>query len=329
LRHTRTILEQPALGHVDGTAAIVGDRGYLFLFNPNYKQLPAEITIDGTIGLTKGDNFLLREIYPQEGRLLGKPGTGAWKRSDKVQLILDGTSATVLELTPEGTSDQPILFNAATLRSAAPPKVILKGSALAIEHAAGEPGTVQTLGVLLPANTKVSTVTINGSAVKFAQSAGYIEAKVQFKGPRFAQAQEVTVAPAPDGDLSGTFVVPRRVFDQLAARKLKWPIPWTQEDYETTWLAPERLLLFVQAADGKDSMTVSGTMDGQPLQLKPAYSSSRVDAACFVGFYADLSGIAPDVRHTIELRAPLMAPGQLQGIFFDNVTPQFTESLEP
>ena len=38
LRHTRTILGQPALGKVDGTAAIVGDRGFVFLFNPNARR---------------------------------------------------------------------------------------------------------------------------------------------------------------------------------------------------------------------------------------------------------------------------------------------------
>ena len=129
--------------------------------------------------------------------------------------------------------------------------------------------------------------------------------------------------------VSGTFVVPQRVLDQLAARKLKWPIPWTQEDYESTWLAPERLLLFVQEADGNDSMKVEATLDGQPLTFKPAYSSSRPDAPCFVGFYADLSAVAPDVRHTIELRIPQTGRGQLQGIFFDNVTPQLTETLAP
>ena len=329
LRHTRTILEQPALGHVDGTAAIVGDRGYLFLFNPNYRKLPADISIDGTIGLTKGEKFLVREIYPQKGRLLGKPGAGAWNHGDKMQLTLDGTSATVLELIPQGRLDQPILLNAAALHSAAPPSIVLKGSTLSVEHAAGEPGTVQKLGVLLPADSKVSNVTVNGNAVKFTQSGGYVEAQVQFEGTRFAQAQEITVAPGADGSLTGTFLVPQRVLDQLATRKLKWPIPWTQEDYESTWLVPERLLLFVQAADGNDAMTVPATLDGQPLRFQPAYSSSRVDAASFVGFYADLSRVAPDVRHTIELRVPQMAPGQLQGIFFDNVTPQLTESLAP
>jgi hypothetical protein len=33
------------------------------------------------------------------------------------------------------------------------------------------------------------------------------------------------------------------------------------------------------------------------------------------------------VRHTIELQIPQMAAGRLEGVFFDNVTPQFTESV--
>jgi hypothetical protein len=329
LLHTRTILDQPALGHVDGTAAILGDRGYLFLFNPNYNELSAELTLDETIGLTKGDKFLLREIYPQEGRLLGKPGAGAWSRGDRVSLMLDGTSATVFEVVPEEKLKRPILVNAAALHSAVRPSVELKGSTLSFVHVAGEPGTVQKLGVLLPENSKVSSMTVNGNAVSFKQSGSYVETQSQFQGIRFAEAQEVKVVPGADGSLTGTFVVPQRVFDQLAARKLRWPIPWTQEDYESTWLAPERLLLFMQFADGNDLMNITGMLDGQVLKLQPAYSSSRVHAASFVGFYADLSQIAPNVRHTIELRMPRTARGQLQGIFFDNVIPQLTESLAP
>jgi hypothetical protein len=78
LRHPRTILQQPAMGHVDGTSAIEGDHGYLFLFNPNYKQLPAEFHLDETIGIWRGEKFLLREIFPQKGRVVGKPGVGVW-----------------------------------------------------------------------------------------------------------------------------------------------------------------------------------------------------------------------------------------------------------
>jgi hypothetical protein len=329
LRHTRTILDQPAIGHVDGTAAIAGDRGFLFLFNPNYKQMSAGFSLDSTIGLTKGERFLLREVYPQKGRLFGKPNTGVWNRGDTVHLQLDGTSATVFELIPEEKVAAPVLFNAATLHSDAPSSVILKEQTLSIAHVAGEPGTVQEIGVLLPNNTKISDVMVNGNAQKFKQSGSYVETEVRFAGTRFAQAQEITVEQSMDSSLTGTFVVPQSVFNQLAAHKVEWPIHWTKEDYESTWLVPERLLLFVQAADGKDTMTITGTLDGQPLGLQPAYSSSRTHAASFVGFYADLSKIAPDTRHTIKLQVPKMAPGQLQGVFFDNVTPQLTELLVP
>jgi hypothetical protein len=329
LLRTRTILQQPALGNVDGTAAILGDRGYLFLFNPNYKQLPAEFSLDETIGVTKGRSFLLKEVFPEKGRLLGKPGAGAWNRGDLVRLALDGTSATVIELIPHEKVSHPILFNAAALHSAIQPGVELKGGALSFVHAAGEPGTFQKLGALLPLASKVSSVTVNGSPVQFTQSGSYVETKVKFEGTRFARAQEIALSQSEDGSLTGTFVVPQRVLDQLAARKLKWPIPWTNEDYESTWLAPERLLLFLQLADGNDSITVTGKVDGQQLPIQPAYSSSRVDAPCFVGFYADLSKTASDVQHTIELVVSRLEPGQLQGVFFENVSSQLTESLAP
>ena len=52
LRRTRTILGQPAIGKVDGTSAIVGDRGFIFLFNPNGRRLDAEFSLDATIGFT-------------------------------------------------------------------------------------------------------------------------------------------------------------------------------------------------------------------------------------------------------------------------------------
>ncbi len=75
LRHTRTIIGPPSLGKIDGTSMIVGDRGYLFLFNPNAKRVTAEFTLDQTIGLIAGGHVLLREIYPLEGRSIGKPRT--------------------------------------------------------------------------------------------------------------------------------------------------------------------------------------------------------------------------------------------------------------
>jgi hypothetical protein len=327
LEHTRTILGQPALNRVDGTTAIVGDRGFAFLFNPNYEQLTARFVLDESIGLKVGENFLLREVYPQKGRLIGKPGAGIWTRGDKVELPLDGTSATVLEIEPANGSTKPLLFNCAGAQAGFQSGVEMNGNALSVTHAAGMPGNEEEIGVLLPDDLKVSRLSINGRIQLFAQHGRYVEANVRFAGMQFAQAQQISVQPGANGSLRGSFVVPRRAFRQLEARKKQWPIPWTKEDYQTTWLVPSRLLLFVQFADGADSIKPSASLDGKPLALKPAYTSVHVHAPSFVGFYADLSSITPDLRHTIELQIPETAKEKLNGIFFDNVEPQYTEDL--
>ncbi len=329
LRQTRTILEQPAMGHVDGTAAVVGDRGFLFLFNPNYKQFPADIVLDESIGLTAGRSYLLKEIHPFAGRFLGKHQSGVWTRGDRVHLALDGTSATVLEIIPAGDVGAPIVFNAAAVSPRALRSAELKGTSLSIARVAGQPGSTQSIGVLLRGDTRVSQVSVNGKVLPFTQTVAYVEANVQFEGDCFGQAQEVAMSPRQDGDLQGSFEVPQRILDQLDARERAWPIPWTKEDYESTWLVPERLLLFVQAADGNDSASLTATLDDKPLAFQPAYSSGRVDAASFVGFYTDLSKIAPGIRHAIKLHISSVNPAQLQGIFFDNVEPQLTESIRP
>ena len=116
--------------------------------------------------------------------------------------------------------------------------------------------------------------------------------------------------------------------DQLHARAQAWPISWTREDYKTTWLAPERLLLFVQAAEAKDTMSADATLDGHPLLFKRAYTSTRVHSAAFVGLYADLSKITPGAPHKLYMKLRGMDPGKLQGVFFDNVEPELTAQLE-
>ena len=329
LHHTRTILQQPAIGNVDGTASVIGDRGFLFLFNPNYKQLPADFALDQNLGLTEGQQYLLKEIYPFPGRILGKERSGLWSRGDRVRIVLDGTSATVYEIVPATQADHPIVFNAASSSQQSAPAAEIKGADLSVTHVAGQPGTTQTIGILMPGGAKISNLTVNGKVEHFTQAGRYIEAQAHFGGECFGQAQEIALTAANDGSLEGGFSIPQRIFDQLEARKRTWPIPWTKKDYESTWLVPERLLLFLQLADGKDSAEVSATLDGKALAFQPAYSSVRADPPTFVGFYADLSRNASGARHTIKLHLSGIDPAQLQGVFFDNVEPELTESILP
>jgi hypothetical protein len=326
LRHTQSILHQPQIGKLDGTSAILGHRGFLFLFNPNYKVLRDEIVLNKSIGLNSGSSFILREVYPRKGYVWGKANAGVWKYGDSVPLQLDGTSATVLEILPATEISADTVFNADAL-SGTKPKVAFTGNSIEITGAAGEPGTDRELGLMLSAGNTLSSAKVNGHVRSFQQHDEYVSIKVQFAGKRFAQAQQVELRKAEDGGMTGKFVVPRRILDQLKARAKAWPIPWTQEDYKTTWLAPERLLLFIQAAEAKDTMSADAMLDGHPLVFKRAYTSTRVHPAAFVGLYADLSNITPDTPHTLSLRLSGIDTNKLQGVFFDNVEPELTTQL--
>jgi hypothetical protein len=327
LRHTRSILNQPRIGAIDGTAAIDGNSGFLFLFNPNYEALSDELVLDGSIGLTGGKTFLLREVYPNRGRLWGRKDAGVWRVGDHVPLRLDGTSATVLELLPaEANAMEAQVYGAASL-DGKQPEATVSGSTLAVINAAGEPGHKQTIGVLLPRPATIRNVTVNGKKLPFQQNGGFVSVAVTFSGNRFDRAQAVDLHAKADGSVTGTFTVPRRIVDQLKARAKAWPIPWKAEDYETTWLVPSRLLLFLQAAEAKDTMEVEATLDGKALAFTRAYTSTRVHPKAFVGLYADLSAIQPDHGHTLTLRLSGMNGATLQGVFFDNVEPELTTAI--
>jgi len=74
------------------------------------------------------------------------------------------------------------------------------------------------------------------------------------------------------------------------------------------------------------------TLNGQPVELKKAYSDVYPlgRERTFTGFYADVSSLKPDTRHTVEVTLPTgLQPGQFQGLFFENVEAEFTNELVP
>ena len=324
LRKTRTILGQPAIGKVDGTSALIGDHGYLFLFNPNGRRLDARLALDATIGFKGQGLYQLKELYPLENRLIGKPGGGLWSSGDRVSLPLDGGSALVLELQPASALPYaPMLFNA-------PGSIFASGGMVAIDGVRGETGTTVELLALVPGTTPVTRVTVNGEPRAFkTTAAGLLSIAVLFDGARFRRFQDVGVVEPgyAGGRYAARFTVPKRVADQLAAREKAWPIPWTAEDYRTTWLAPERLLLFVQIAEPDPKWEAKLTIDGRRVELRKAYSAIRVEPSTFVGFYADLSLVAAESEHALELDLPALRPGQLQGVFFDNIETEYTDRI--
>jgi hypothetical protein len=323
LRHTRLILGEPALGRADGSAAIVGDRGYIFLFNPNGRKVEARFNLDASIGLERQGRFTLREMYPLEGRLWGKPGAGVWRGGDEVRMTLGGTSATVLSLAPAGEEfAQPVLFNA-------PGRALLSGGHLALREVRGEVGAEAPIGVLVANGAGVEMVTVNGVKVKFEREGDMVTVRVRFEGERFSQSQQVgSYDPQFAGGIfRGEFRIPTRIKRQLAARKEAWPIPWTDEDLRCTWLAPERLLLFVQTVNPDATMPVRLKINGEEMALQRGYASIRPNPRCFTGYYADVLSLQADQTHTVELSLPPMEAGGFQGLFFDNVETEYTDQV--
>jgi hypothetical protein len=237
---------------------------------------------------------------------------------------MDGGSALVLEVQPGAVAlSAPMLFGA-------PGTAAIAGGELSIDGVRGEMGTTRDLLVLLPPVSPVIAVRVNGQSLPFTRAgAGIISIPVSFAGAPFSHYQQIGAVDSAfsGGRYSARFTVPPRVFDQLAARRKAWPIPWTAEDYRTTWLAPERLLLFVQIAEPDPSWEARLTIDGRVVELRKAYSAVRTAPRTFVGFYADLSLLSADREHTLELELPRLRPGQLQGVFFENVEAEFTDVI--
>jgi len=325
LKRIRPILGQPMLGRVDGTAAFDGDKGFIFLLNPNYRRMDAVFRLDGSIGLDEGERFLLREIEPVAGRLVGKPAAGAWTYGDTVTLPMEGTSAVVLEVLPTPRGGQPLLFNV-------PGKIRLQGDRLEVTEASGPVGHEGDVLVSLPAGRTVKTLTVNGRAVPFQADGDTVTARLRFAGIRFDRSQQVgEYDPAFAGrSLEGAFTIPSRIIRQAKARAAAWPVNYTADDRLAPWLGPERILLFVQVADAKPSMKVSMTIDGQPADLKQAWNGVYPNSGdqTFIGWYLDVADLAPDTPHTVRVSLPEdLAPGQFQGLFFDNVETEYTTEL--
>jgi len=326
LKHLRPILGPPVLGRVDGTAAVVGDRGFIFLFNPNYRELPAEFALDDSIGLSRGTQFLLRELYPRPGRLWGKSGSGLWQLGDRVSLRIKGPEALVLELLPAHEVKRPALLNATG-------QARLRGDTLVLTNVEGEMGRTVELSVLLPTGRRVALVTVNGQPCsRFTQRNDLLTLPVTFAGAPFDHCQQIG---SYDPDFTNTifraeFTVPERVFRQLAQRRKTWPIPYTEEELLATWRGPHRLLLYIHIADPKDQWTVGLKLNGQPVPVRKAYSDvfPLGRERTFTGFYADVSDLRPDTRYELEVTLPEgLQPGQFQGVFCENVQAEFTTQI--
>jgi len=323
LHAVRPIIGPPMAGRVDGTAAIVEDRGLVFLFNPNPGREEARFKLDASIGLAKGDQIMIKELYPEEGRLVGST-EGFWAYGAEVALTMRGREAMVFEVFPAPAEvTEPILFN---VRGAA----TLSAGRLALADVTGEMGTKGPLVIRVPEKARVRTLTVNSVIHPFKADQGVVTATVRFAGKAFGQSQSAGEVPA--GFAGGTYKtrinVPARVFTQLAERKKSWPVNYSDDDLRAPWLGAWRLLLHIPIFEGTDAMDVGLKINGLPVDVLKGYGSVYPHAPrSFLGHYADLSRIRPDAPVDLEVSLPALRPGQFQGLFFENVEPEFTKRI--
>ena len=81
LQVRKDLPDWPAPSTVDGSSHLVGDRGFVFLFNPNNKSLDGQFTLnERSMGLRDLGSFRLSQVYPPangaSGLLLGRPYDG-------------------------------------------------------------------------------------------------------------------------------------------------------------------------------------------------------------------------------------------------------------
>jgi hypothetical protein len=331
LRDARPIIGPPQVGRVDGWAAFKGDHGFVFLFNPNYRPLTAKFALDQTIGLQAGQNFVLRQLYPdaEKGRLLAPSGKTFWQRGDQVSLPVAGAEALVLEVEPAPASvEQPLLLGTVG-------KATLASDQLQLTGVRGEPGTERELAVALPTTTAIRSLRVNGVATKFQQDGARVSATVRFAGQPFAARQQVGAYDPQfaGGSFSAEATIPARVFRQLAARRQTWPVDYTAAEREAVWLNSDRLLLYINVAEPDDATMRDPilSVDGEIVPVKRAYSSivRSNPRNTFTGWYADVTALQPDVPHRFAVQLSRLRVGQFQGLFFDTVEADFTDAIVP
>jgi hypothetical protein len=337
VKNCRPILGPPMVGKGDGTAMIVKDHGTIFLFNPNYKPVQVEFGLDREIGLESGSTFRIRQIYPTAGLTLSSPRGGLWGWGDRFVYQLPAKAAWVLSIEPVEALPSLSLVGITG-------QAHLSKGVLSINGVRGQVGSFVAGTAILRKSVPIHKLFVNGHTVAFIRDENGVSFALHFAGAAFAPFSaaiandhgggSVTsdLNAAGGSEATGEFVIPSWVDRQLTQRRQSWPVTYSTDDLLATWLGSDRLLLFIHIAEPKDSMVVSAKVDGIDLPLKKAYNSIYPEGAdrTFLGFYADLSKLARNVRHRISVSLPTgLKPGQFQGAFFENVEPELTGALQP
>jgi len=364
----------PKVDAIDGTSAMFGDEGFLFLYNSGPLPRNISLSVDELIGLSNASSswsWLLTELYPLDA---AHHPAAIWSHGEKRALTLGGAQVRVLQLTrlhngqtsgisrlppptaSSGAASPEEEPSAWMISPIAYSRAAVAGGRLTVENASALAGA--TVSPLLAGRTKPTSVSINGVEVGLAapgfapclhkELRGWFCATaspVTFDGTAISWSQQATDT-APPATLSeifnwsSTFTIRSALVRQLNRSQSEYPIAWTRDDMDATWLAPNRLLMYVYVIHPlADMAPILASVDGNFLPMLPAYNSrgNRNSKGCFLGFYANMTGCglqcAPDVKHTLTLQVDLRAlpnqgKGTFLGVFWQNLVDEYSTKLK-
>ena len=168
----RDLFGQPWAVPLDGTAHVIEDRGYLFLFNECANDEIGSIPLNEWIGLTKGDAFDIKQIYPEEQWL-----ARGVKRGEKIHIPVAASGVSIVSIEPASASDPALPEIVWHNLGKADLKLTLQE--LAVTGLAGYQGQRREI-VVLTNGVAPKRLTVNGRDVPVLLRKNMVLAEVQF-----------------------------------------------------------------------------------------------------------------------------------------------------
>jgi hypothetical protein len=198
----RDLFGQPFAVPLDGSAHIIEDRGYLFLFNECANDQVGSVPLNEWIGLTAGDIFDVKQIYPEEQWL-----ARGVKRGEAIHIPVAASGVSIVSLEPASSPDQALPEIVWHNLGAA--KLKLTSQELTVNGLAGYQG--QRREILVLTNGVVpKRVVVNGQETPFDVTRNLILAEVAFGQPptfRTIPLHELSAAKGAQPDSSGALVI--------------------------------------------------------------------------------------------------------------------------
>lgn len=98
-QHTARIGDAPGIGSAEIYAHVASDRGFVCLLNQNPFPRTTRFWLDGSVGLSQGEHFQLREVYPRECLIAEQPLPFA-RFGDAIDCTLPAHSVRFIEIRP-------------------------------------------------------------------------------------------------------------------------------------------------------------------------------------------------------------------------------------